>query len=59
MSLEEKLLIEFKSLTDDKKKEVIDFVESLKFQNRKIENIMDEIIDENHDALEEIIEKVI
>jgi len=54
MSLEEKLLKDFQSLSDDKKKEVIDFVEFLKFKNRKVENLMDVIIDENRDALEEL-----
>lgn len=54
MSLEEKLLKDFQSLSDDKKREVIDFVEFLKTRNREVENSMDEIIEENRDALEEL-----
>ena len=54
MSLEEKLLKDFQSLSDDKKREVIDFVEFLKTRNREVENFMDEIIEENREALEEL-----
>jgi hypothetical protein len=54
MSLEEKLLNDFKSLPDDKKVEVIDFVEFLRAKSRKLESMMDEVIDENLDALNEL-----
>ncbi|WP_410513118.1 DUF2281 domain-containing protein [Paenibacillus sp. BR2-3] len=55
MSLEEKLLKEFSDLSDDKKIEVIDFVEFLKNKNNKqLESLMDTIIDENREALEEL-----
>ena len=55
MSLEEKLLKEFSDLPDDKKIEVIDFVEFLKNKNNKqLESLMDTIIDDNRKALEEL-----
>jgi hypothetical protein len=54
MSLEEKLLNEFKSLPDDKKVEVLDFVEFLKAKSRKLESMMDAVIDDNLDALNEL-----
>jgi hypothetical protein len=55
MSLSEKLLKEFEELPDDKKREVIDFVEFLKTRTRnQVENLMDVIIDENTEALKEL-----
>ncbi|WP_438447688.1 DUF2281 domain-containing protein [Gorillibacterium sp. sgz5001074] len=55
MSLEEKLLKEFSDLPEDKKIEVIDFVEFLKNKNNKqLESMMDLIIEENREALEEL-----
>jgi hypothetical protein len=55
MSLAEKLLKEFEQLPDDKKREVIDFVEFLKTRTRsEVENLMDIIIDENSEALKEL-----
>ncbi len=55
MSLEEKLLHDFLSLPQDKQIEVIDFVEFLKSKsNLKLESIMDEIINENQEALREL-----
>ena len=55
MSLEKKLLDVFLSLPDDKKIEVIDFVEFLKSKSKtQVENAMDEIIAENLDALKEL-----
>ncbi len=54
MSIEEKLLHDFKSLPADKKVEVIDFVEFLRAKSRKLESMMDEVIDENLDALNEL-----
>ncbi|WP_248924055.1 DUF2281 domain-containing protein [Paenibacillus hamazuiensis] len=55
MSLEEKLLKDFLALPDDKKIEVIDFVEFLKAKSQtKLENLMDDIIIENREALEEL-----
>lgn len=38
MNLEEKLLKGFQILSDDKKREVIDFVEFLKTRNQEVEN---------------------
>jgi Protein of unknown function (DUF2281). len=55
MSIEEKLLQDFLTLPDDKKLEVIDFVEFLKNRNNKqIESLMDDIINENEEALREL-----
>lgn len=52
MTLAQKLVNEFETLTDDQKKEVIDFIEFLKQKNDKmIENLMDEVILENEEAL--------
>lgn len=55
MSLEEKLLQDFLELPEDKKLEVIDFVEFLRSKtNNKLEDLMDNIIHENREALEEL-----
>lgn len=55
MTLAEKLILEFEKLPDDKKIEVIDFVEFIKAkQQREIEGLMDLIITENKEALEEL-----
>ncbi|GCD09863.1 DUF2281 domain-containing protein [Clostridium tagluense] len=55
MSLAEKLIKDFETLPEDKKIEVIDFVDFLKKRNRKnIESMMDLIIVENKEALEEL-----
>jgi hypothetical protein len=55
MSLAEKLMGEFNELPDDKKQEVIDFVEFLKQRTDKnIDSLMNQIIDENQEALKEL-----
>lgn len=55
MSLAEKLIKDFETLTEDKKMEVIDFVDFLKNKDqKKLENMMDLIIVENKVALEEL-----
>lgn len=55
MSIEEKLLNDFQSLPQDKKIEVLDFVDFLKSKNQnKLEDTMDSIIGENHEALKEL-----
>lgn len=54
MSIEEKLIHDFLALPDDKRKKVINYVESLKNSTKQIENVMDEIISENHKALKEL-----
>jgi len=55
MSLEEKLLKDFQSLSEDKKIQVIDFVDFLKSRKeRNVESLMDQIIDENKEALREL-----
>lgn len=55
MSIEEQLIQDFLTLPDEKKREVIDFVEFLKSKNTKrVDSLMDEIINENRQALEEL-----
>ncbi len=55
MRLAEKLVQEFEKLPEEKKKEVIDFVEFLKQKDRKDKQaLMDSIIDENAEALKEL-----
>jgi len=55
MSMEEKLIHDFLTLSDDKRREVIDFIEFLKDRNSKqLEITMNDIINENHKALEEL-----
>lgn len=55
MSLAEKLVKDFEELSDEKKKEVIDFVEFLKMKEKKGKiELMDFIIDENQEALKEL-----
>lgn len=55
MTLAEKLLKEFQELPEEKKQQVIDFVEFLKSkQQKEIEGMIDEIIDTNKEALLEL-----
>ena len=55
MTLAEKLMKEFEQLTEEKKQEVIDFVEFVKAKEQKeIENLMASVIAENKEALEEL-----
>lgn len=55
MSLTKKLIKDFEELPETQKREVIDFVEFLKIKNQKgLENMMDEVILENQEALEEL-----
>ncbi len=55
MTLAEKLLKEFEQLTEEKKQEVIDFVEFIKTKDqREIETLMETVINENREALEEL-----
>ena len=55
MSLAEKLIKDFEQLSEDKKKEVIDFVEFLKIKEIKEKiGLMDFVIDENQEALKEL-----
>ena len=55
MSLAKKLVDEFKELDDRQQQEVIDFVEFLKMKKEShIESLMDEIIDDNKEALKEL-----
>lgn len=55
MSLARELLENFNELSDEKKKEVIDFVEFLKTRDQSnLKTMMDKIIEENREALEEL-----
>jgi hypothetical protein len=55
MTLAEKLVGEFEQLSEEKKKEVIDFVEFIKGKElREIENLMEAVITENNEALKEL-----
>ena len=55
MTLAEKLIKEFEQLTEERKKEVIDFVEFVKAKEQKeIETLMDSVISENKEALKEL-----
>ena len=55
MSLAEKFLKEFEELPEDRKKEVIDFIEFLKMRDKNaLGKLMDSIIDENREALKEL-----
>lgn len=55
MVLVEKLLQEFQGLPDDKKQQVLDFVEFLQAKQRKeIEQMMDNVIGENKEAFLEL-----
>ncbi|GGO00934.1 DUF2281 domain-containing protein [Saccharibacillus kuerlensis] len=55
MSLEQKLINDFLSLPQEKQMEVIDFVEFLKTKNvSQTESMMDDIINENLEALKEL-----
>lgn len=53
MSLAERFLKEFDRLPEDKKMEVIDFIEFLKLKDQKeLGKLMDSIIEENREALQ-------
>ena len=55
MTLAEKLIKEFEKLPEEKKMQVIDFVEFLKEkEKRNMEALMDDIIDQNLEALQEL-----
>jgi Asp-tRNA(Asn)/Glu-tRNA(Gln) amidotransferase B subunit len=55
VNLSEKPIKDFEELQETQKREVIDFVEFLKIKNQqKLENMMDEVIFENREALEEL-----
>lgn len=55
MTLAEKLLQDFQELPEEKKQQVIDFVEFLKSkQQQELEAMMDDIIDTNKEALLEL-----
>ena len=55
MTLAEKLVEDFEQLSEEEKREVIDFVEFLKTKDIKEKyQLMDLIIDENKEALQEL-----
>jgi hypothetical protein len=55
MSLSERLLKEFQELPDEKKMEVIDFVQFLKMKEKNnLHKMMDDIINENTESLREL-----
>ena len=55
MSLAERLLKEFQELPDEKKMEVIDFVQFLKMKEKNdLHKMMDDIINENTESLREL-----
>lgn len=56
MSLAIKLIKDFEKLPESQKREVIDYVEFLKYKNQKrLERLMDEVIFENKKALAELV----
>jgi formate dehydrogenase maturation protein FdhE len=55
MTLAEKLIKEFEKLPEEKKIQVIDFVEFLKDKEKKnLETLMDNVIEDNLEALKEL-----
>ena len=55
MSLADRFLKDFEELPEDKKKEVIDFIEFLKMRDKnELAKLMDAIIDENREAFKEL-----
>ena len=55
MGLAERFLREFEELPEEKKKEVIDFIEFLKLRdNNELGKLMDSIMNENREAFEEL-----
>jgi len=55
MTLAEKLLQNFQELPDEKKRQVIDFVEFLRIKERQeLEQMMDNIIADNREAFVEL-----
>lgn len=55
MNLAEKLLNDFNTLSEDKKLEVLDFVEFLKQKKEaELDTLMDDVIDNNLEALKEL-----
>ena len=55
MTLAEKLVLNFNELNEIEQRKVVDFVEFLKHKKEKeLFNLMDEVIDENQVALDEL-----
>ena len=55
MTLAEKLVLNFNELNEIEQREVVDLVEFLKHKKEKeLFNLMDEVIDENQVALDEL-----
>lgn len=55
MSLPEEIMLEIESMNDAQRREVLDFARFLRTkEERELDNLMDEIIDENIEALVEL-----
>ncbi|WP_054637417.1 DUF2281 domain-containing protein [Thalassobacillus sp. C254] len=58
MSIEKRFLSKFQNLSSDRQQEVLDFIEFLQQKEKKNEenlySLMDEIIEDNREALEEL-----
>ena len=55
MGLPEQIMIELEGMSEIQKREVLDFVRFLRMkEQREIEQLMDDLIDENIEALREL-----
>ena len=55
MSLPEEIMLEIESMNDAQKREVLDFARFLRTkEDRELDSLMDELIDENIEALKEL-----
>lgn len=55
MSLPEEIMLEVEAMSDDQKREVLDFARFLRMrEEHELDRMMDSIIDENLDALKEL-----
>lgn len=55
MSLAEKFIKEFEALTEERKKEVIDFIEFIKAkESKRLDGMIDQIIEDNLEAFKEL-----
>lgn len=56
MSLAEKIYEDAKALPEDKQVEIIEYIEFIKYREKKIrEKVMDDFIDDNLEALKELV----
>jgi hypothetical protein len=55
VSLPEEIMVELESMNDQQKREVLDFARYLRMKEaRELERLMDDLIDENLEALREL-----